>query len=38
MIYKRMNNAFLIGSILEDEGYEVEDILDEIEDVLMDIL
>ena len=38
MIYKRMNNAFLIGSILEDEGYEVEDILDEIEDVLTDIL
>lgn len=38
MIYKRLNNAFLIETILEDDGYEVEDILDEIEDVLTDIL
>ena len=38
MVYKRLNNAFLIEPILEYEGYEVEDILDEIEDVLMDIL
>lgn len=38
MVYKRINNAFLIEPILEDEGYEVKDILDEIEDILSDIL
>lgn len=38
MIYKRLNNAFLIEPILEEDGYEVKDILDEIEDVLIDIL
>ena len=38
MIYKRLNNAFLIEPILEEDGYEVNDILDEIEDVLIGIL
>lgn len=38
LIYQRLNNAFLIEPILEDDGYEVKDILGEIEDVLMDIL
>lgn len=38
IIYERLNNAFLIEPILEDDGYEVKDILEEIEDVLMDIL
>lgn len=38
IIYTRLNSAFLIEPILEDEGYEIEDILDEIEDVLTDIL
>lgn len=38
MIYKRLNNAFLIDIILENDGYEVKDFLDEIEDVLTDIL
>lgn len=38
LIYQRLNNAFLIEPILEDDGYEVKDILEEIEDVLTDIL
>ena len=38
MIYKRLDNAFSIEMILENNGYEVEDVLDEIEDVLTDIL
>ena len=38
MIYKRLNNTFFIDLILEDDGYEVKDFLDEIEDILTDIL
>lgn len=38
MIYKRLNNTFFIDIILENDGYEVKDFLDEIEDVLTDIL
>lgn len=38
MIYRRLNAVYGLEMYLDDEGIEIDEFLEEIEDVLMDIL